>query len=148
MHDQQPSPMKRSFLLYLLLLFFTKSYAQTSYACFENEKNKKLRLWVSFDKNERAKYVKYVGQRDSIKLVYSRIEKSENRGGIPAVYWAETYLEKYKGKTTGTYTFTNAGTYQLDITYTRKKDNESFYFHIIDSTYDTDAGVFKSKPCF
>ena len=115
-------------LLYFLILFSVKVYSQTSYACFENDKNKKLRLWVSFDKNQKAKYVKYDGQKDSIKLIYSRISKSDNGDGIPAVYWAETYIEKYQGKITGEYTFTNAGTYQLDITYTRKKDNKKFYF--------------------
>ena len=139
--------MKLIFLFYSLFSV-AKVFGQTTYACFENDKNKKLRLWVSFDKKERAKYVKYEGQKDSIRLVYSHIEKSDNPGGIPAVYWAETYLEKYQGKIIGEYTFTNAGTYQLDITYTRKKDNKEFYFQIVESEVDPVIGIYKLKPCF
>lgn len=133
-----------------LLIFFlvTKLYAQFTYLCFENDKNKKIKLWVSFDKNERASYVKYAGQTDSIKLVYSKIEKTENPGGIPSVYWAETYLEKYQGKITGEYIFTNAGTYQLDITYLRKRDNKEFYFQVIEKEVDTVFGIHRQKPCF
>ena len=37
---------------------------------------------------------------------------------------SETYLEKYREKITGTYTFTNAGTHGLDVTYVRKKDGK------------------------
>jgi hypothetical protein len=135
-------------VLFFSIFFLFKSFGQTTYACFENDKNKKLRLWVSFDGQEKAKYVKYDGQKDSIKLVYSNITKSENPGGIPAVYWAETYLEKYHGKVTGEYTFTNAGTHQLDATYTRKKDNKEFYFQIIETEVDPIFGVHRSKPCF
>ena len=136
------------FLLICSLLYTSKTFCQTSYACFENDENKKLRLWVSFDKKERAQYVKYDGQYDSIRLVYSHIEKSNNPGGIPEVYWAETYLEKYNGKITGEYTFTNAGTYQLDVTYTRKRDKKEFYFQIIEKEVDPVIGIYKPRPCF
>lgn len=140
--------MKSRYFFCLLLFSFTKSYSQTSYACFENDKNKKLKLWVSFDKEDRAQYVKYAGQKDSIRLVYSRMEKSDNPGGIPAVYWSATYAEKFGNKITGEYIFTNAGTYQLDVTYKRVKDKKKFYFQIIDSTYDAINGVFQKTPCF
>ena len=132
----------------LALLLSSKTHSQPTYACFENDKNTKLRLWVLFDKNEKAKYIKYEGQKDSIQLIHSHLEQSKNPGGIPAVYWSETYLEKFKGKITGEYTFTNAGTRQLDVTYTRKKDGKQYYFRIIESFFDEVTGVFKETPCF
>lgn len=135
-------------ILFLSLFLVYRSYGQTAYACFENDKNNKLRIQVSFNDKERAQYVKYEGQGDSIKLIYSNIKKFKNTGGIPAVYWAETYLEKYQGKITGEYTFTNAGTYQLDVTYTRKRDNKEFYFRVIESTVDRLYGAMKPTPCF
>ncbi len=92
-------------------------------------------------------FVKYSGQQDSIRIFYSKIIKSKN-DGIPAVYWAKTYIEKVKGKITGEYTFTNAGTYQLDVTYTRKKDNKEFYFSIIELTEGNDDRPFRLRPCF
>src|SRR5688572_23583959 len=67
----------------LILLLSSKTHSQPTYACFENDKNTKLRLWVSFDKNEKAKYIKYEGQKDSIQLIHSHLEQSDNPGGIP-----------------------------------------------------------------
>jgi hypothetical protein len=140
--------MNKLILLGLLLSLFTPNYAQSKYTCFENDKNKKLRLQVSFDKNENPKYVKYEGQKDSILLIYSTRSVFKNPGGHPAEYWQKTYLEKYQGKITGEYSFTNAGTYQLDITYTRKKDKKEYYFQIIESSFHEENGIYNSMPCF
>ena len=142
--------MVRQFILLSLFLSFgiTKIFSQNKYACFENDKNKSLKITVIFDKNEKAKFIKYQGQKDSIYIVYSKIIKSKNPGGIPAEYWEEIYLEKYNGRVTGKYSFTNAGTYQLDVTYTRKKDKKKFYFQIIDNTIDPINQPFRSTPCF
>jgi len=136
------------FLIFFLTVICSKGFSQIKFACFENDKNPELKISVSFDKNERAKFVKYKGQKDSIPLYYSKIIKSENPGGIPAVYWEKIYLEKVNGKVTGEYSFTNAGTYQLDVTYTRKKDKKEFYFQIIESTVSAIDGAFREKPCF
>jgi hypothetical protein len=135
------------FLKFFICLLTTNTFSQTKYACFENEKNKNLKISISFNKNNRALFVKYYGQKDSIRIFYSEIVKFKN-DGIPAYYWAETYLEKIKGKVTGEYTFTNAGTYQLDVTYSRKRDNKEFYFSIIEGTEGDDDRPFHFNPCF
>lgn len=140
--------MNKVILLWLISSSITQSNAQNKYACFENDKNKKLRLQVSFDKNENPRYAKYEGQNDSILLVYSTRSVFKNPGGHPAAYWQKTYVEKYQGQITGEYSFTNAGTYQLDITYTRKKDKKEFYFQIIESSVHEENGIYNTMPCF
>jgi hypothetical protein len=133
---------------FFIVFSIIKASSQNKFACFENDLNKNLKISVSFDKNKRAKFVKYQGQKDSIPIFYSKIIKSKNPGGIPAVYWEEIYLEKYKGKVTGEYTFTNAGTYQLDLTYSRRRDNKEFYFAIIGNTVGNDGQPFRINSCF
>ncbi len=135
------------FLTFIILLLTASAFSQTKYACFENDKNKNLKISVSFNKDNRAQYVKYGGQKDSIRIFYSKTAKYKN-DGIPAYYWAKTYLEKNNGKVTGEYTFTNAGTYQLDVIYLRKKDNKEFYFSIIEGTEGNDDPPFQFKSCF
>ena len=135
------------FLNFFICFLTTSTFSQTKYACFENDKNKNLKISVSFNKNNRALYVKYSRQKDSILIFYSKIIKSKN-DGIPAYYWVETYLEKIKGKIIGEYRFTNAGTYQLDVTYLRKRDNKEFYFSIIEGTEGDDDRPFRLTPCF
>jgi hypothetical protein len=137
------------FCIYVIVFSCGITKAQNRYVCFESDKNPKLKISVLFDAKLKAKFVKYSGQKDSIKLVYSKFEKAENPGGgIPHIYWAETYLEKLNGKVTGEYVFTNAGTYQLDVTYTRKKDKKEFYFHVSEENNPTDDFPYHPDPCF
>ena len=138
---------QKLFLTSITFFLISSVFSQTKYACFENDKNKNLKISVSFNKNNRATSVKYGGQKDSIRLFYSRIVKVKN-DGIPAYYWAETYLEKDKGKVAGEYIFTNAGTYQLDVTYLRKRDNKEFYFSIIEGKEGVDDPPFHFKSCW
>lgn len=140
--------MKKMILLLIVSFLATKIYSQNMFACFQNNKKPELQISVFFDKNNKAKYIKYKGQNETIPLFYSKIEKTNNDGGHPAVYWAETYVEKYRGKVTGTYIFTNAGTYGLDVTYKRKKDGKEFYFYILEGSQDIDNSTFRSTPCF
>ena len=137
-------------LSYFLIFITTSSFSQIKYACFENDINKKLRISVGFSENEKARFVKYYGQKDSIPIFYSKIIKvaNDNSGGIPAFYWEKIYIEKLNGKVTGKYSFTNAGPYQLDVYYTRKKDNRKFYFTIIEELKGTLEIPFQTNPCF
>ena len=107
-----------------------------------------MKISVYFDKNNRAKFVKYKGQEETISLYFLKKGSEKNEGGIPAYYWFETYVEKYRGKITGTYTFTNAGTHALDVNFKRKKDGKEFYFQIIEGSQDEDNSTFRTKPCF
>jgi hypothetical protein len=125
-----------------------KSFSQKMYACFENDKNKNLQLSVYFDENNKAKYVKYKGYKDVYQLTFLKTERTANEGGHPRYFIANTYVEKNKGVVTGTYTFTNAGTHGLDVTFIRKKDNKEFYFFIIEGSQDSDNAVYRTKPCF
>lgn len=138
--------------LFLWLLATVSTYslrAQSKYACFQNDARPGLQISIGFNGKGKAISVKYKGQRDSIPLTFiSRTKEKGPDGGIPAYYWSETYQERFKGKVTGTYIFTNAGTYQLDVTYTRKKDNKDFYFAIIEGTFTENDVPFRSTPCF
>ena len=143
--------MFRHSVIFLLLFLLPASLpAQKFFACFEHETNKRLKLTVAFDKDKKAKYVRYAGQKDAIVLVFSSRSRDKNPdGGIPAYYWSETYLEKYNGKVSGEYTFTNAGRYALDVTYRRKKDGKEFYFVVVESTVSaSDNTPFRNNPCF
>jgi hypothetical protein len=133
------------------MLISAAASAQTRYVCFEHEHNKNLQLVVAFDKNNKARYVRYKGQKDSLVLVHSSYHRSKNPdGGIPAYYWSESYLQKYKGKVTGEYVFTNAGTYALDLTYTRNRDQKEFYFMVNEDSLDSKSedGPYRTRPCF
>lgn len=140
-------PMRTISLFLFFATFAVNVYSQDMFACFENDIKPNLKISVYFDENNKAKYVKYSGQDETIPLFYLRREKNGSLGGH-MVYWAETYTEKYRGIITGTYTFTNAGTYGLDVTFKRKKDNRKFYFSIIEGSQDSDNSTFRSKPCF
>ena len=133
-----------------IVIFFLipVAFSQNKYVCFQSDSIKTLKMAVLFDKNRKAKFVKYAGQKDSIPLYYHSIYKNKNPGGIPAVYWAATYLEKVNGKITGEYTFTNAGTFDLDVTYLRKRDNREFYFEVIDDQNKEEGFPYRAAPCF
>lgn len=142
--------MKKTILFALVLLLFSSAslFAQNRYVCFKNDKNPELQLSVTFNANRKAIAVKYMGQTGMMMLKYVSIKKSPNPGGHPAVYWSETYTEKYKGKTNGTYVFTNAGTHGLDVTYTRKKDGKEFYFMVNESLMNPNGETYREDACF
>ena len=140
--------MKKAFIFLLLVFISCKSYSQNWYACFENDKSSRLKISVCFDKNNKAKYVKYKGQKDSASLYFVNREVFKNEGGHPRAYWSETYTEKYNGKVTGSYRFSNAGTFGLDVNFTREKDGKEFYFVIIEGTMNSETNGFPTSPCF
>jgi len=140
--------MKKAYIFLFFTFFLTEAFSQNMFACFENDNNPELKISVYFDKNNKAKYVKYKGQNETMSLYYTKRETMNNDGGHPSVYWAEIYVEKYRDKITGTYTFTNAGTRGLDVTFKRKKDGKEFYFSIIEGSQDSDNSTFNSRPCF
>lgn len=119
----------RVFFIFAIVFFTTKkAECQNMYACFENDKQSSLQLSVYFDENNKAKFVKYRGQQETFSLFFKKGVITKNPEGIPRTYWADIYIEKYRGVTTGTYTFTNAGYRKLDVTFKRKKDGKKFYF--------------------
>jgi hypothetical protein len=132
----------------LLLCTYAVVFAQNKYVCFQNDKNPDLQLSVTFNAKHKAISAKYKGQADVLTLQYVSIKKSPNPGGHPAAYWSETYTEKYKGKTNGTYVFTNAGTHGLDVTYTRKKDGKEFYFMVNENLMNPNGETYRDDACF
>jgi len=131
----------------LLICFASFSFiylkAQNVYSCFQNDKNQNLKISVCFDKNDRAIYVKYKGNEETIPVFYSKKEVTPNNGGHPSAYVFITYIEKYREKVTGKYVFSNAGIGGLDVTYYRAKDNKEFYFSMIPGTARN-----QDEPCF
>ncbi len=138
--------MKKYIFLFFLVVFGSNLYSQDKFACFQNDKKTELQISVCFDKDYKAKYVKYKGKDETIPLFYSKKEKSDIGGA--KTYWAVTYVEKYRGVITGTYVFTNAGSHGLDVTFKRAKDGKEFYFVIIEELLDTDGETYLNRPCF
>lgn len=119
-------------ILVCIFFFAIKVNAQRKFTCFVNDKNPDLQISVCFDNNDRAKFVKYKGQDETIPLFYSKTVRSPNPGGNPPVYGFVTYIEKYRGKITGKYVFDNASKYRLGVTYIRARDNKEFYFEVLE----------------
>ena len=139
--------MRKSFVVIFIIFTGLKAQSQNRFVCFENDSIKNIRISVCFDKNDKAKYVKYQGQKDSIVIYYKNAHYTKN-DGIPNYYWSKTYIEKYNGRITGEYVFTNAGTYQLDVYYTRKKDGKEFYFKVTEENTSADEFPYRSSPCW
>lgn len=76
-----------------LLFALTSIHAQNLYSCFQNDKNQNLKISACFDKNDRAIYVKYKGNEETIPLFYSKKEVTPNTGGHPSAYVFITYIE-------------------------------------------------------
>jgi len=140
--------MKKISILLIITFLSGKIFSQNMYACFENDNKKNLKISVFFDQNNKAKFVKYKGQEETISLYFQKRRTEKNDGGHPAYYWFETYVEKYRGAITGTYTFTNTGTHGLDVNFKRKRDGKEFYFQIIEGSQDEDNFTFRTTPCF
>lgn len=139
-------------LAILFIILSTSAFPQNNkmYACFQNDENSNLQISICYNtKTDKYTYVKYKGQDETIPIFFSKKINTKNPdGGHPAYFWAITYTEKYRGKITGIYTFTNAGTHGLDVTYKRKRDGKEFYFFLIEGMQDIDNAQYKSTPCF
>lgn len=117
--------------------------AQRFFMCFTNDSNPKLALMVGFDaKTEKASFVKYKGQHEAIPLSY--IKKRIPNAGYATT--ETTYLEKYKGKQTGTYIFTHSGNW-VYLKYIRKEDNKKFTF-TINNDLSVENGEYRTTPCY
>ena len=126
-----------------LVLFHINVSAQRYFMCFTSDSNPKLGLSVGFDaKTERAIFLKYKGQDETISLIYVK-QRFPNKGYAT---YETTYLEKYKGKTIGTYIFTHSGNWEY-IKYIRKKDNKSFAF-TINNELSIMNGEYRKTPCY
>lgn len=140
--------MKLFIYSFLLSLFTYETSAQNKYACFQNDVNTNLKISVLFDAKEKAHSVQYYGKNDKTILFYSKTTKTKNTGGHPPAYKAVYYIEKYKGKITGTYIFTNAGTHGLDVTFIRQSDGKEFYFSLIEGSQSDGDSTFRNTSCF
>jgi hypothetical protein len=141
--------MKKSGLLICILLtaVIPQLFAQDKYACFKSEANKKIQLSVYF-KKKKAVFIKYKGQKKSIPLIYSTTQQTGEGAGSPSFFWTETYLVKTGKKITGTYIFTNAGAYELQLTYTDNKTRKKTSFSIIESMAGENFSPYRDSPCF
>ena len=139
--------MKLLFTFLVALLTSTSPFAQTQYACFKSDANKKVQLTVCFQK-KKALYVKYRGQKKIIRLIYSSTKQTDNGGGTPSFFWKETYLVKTGKTITGTYEFTNGGAYELQLTYINKKTKSKTNFTIIENLAGDNFMPYRDTPCF
>ncbi len=144
--------MKKIFLLFFVLLLANAPgiFAQYKYACFKSATNKEVQLTVYF-KNKKAIYIKYKGQKKSIPLIYSNTKQTPNIGGSPAFFWTETYLVKTGKKITGSYVFTNGGSFELTLTYissNTKNKIPKMSFTIIESLAGENFSAYRDTPCF
>ncbi len=132
-------------LMYIIIFCVLRinASAQNFFMCFTNDANPKMTLTVGFDtKTEKASFVKYKGQGETIPLYYVR-QRFPHKGYAT---YETTYTEKYRGIQTGTYIFTHSGNYDY-IKYIRKKDNKTFTF-----TVDLDLSIvdeaYRKTPCY
>jgi hypothetical protein len=141
--------MKKIMLLVLIttLAVFARLNAQYKYACFENKANKKLALTAYF-KKDKAVLIRYKGQKKAIPLIYSTTEQTANNNGSPPFFWKETYFVKAGKKIVGSYVFTNAGAYELQLSYMDKRSNRKNDFVIIPSLAAEDFSPYRNVPCF
>ena len=141
--------MKKTTFLIAVLVFaaLPKVFSQNKYACFQNEVNKKIQLTVVF-KKEKAIAIKYRGQKKAIPLIYSNKEQTENGAGSPSFFWKETYFVKTGKKISGSYTFTNGGAYELQLSYIDKRSNRKNNFVIIPSLAGENFSPYRNAPCF
>jgi len=148
-HKLQQRKLMKLFIYSVLLFLFTiETTAQNKYACFQNDVNPNLKISVLFDSKEKVHSVQYYSKKDKTILYYSKTTKTKNTGGHPPVYIAVYYIERYKGKVTGTYIFTNAGTHGSDVTFIRKSDGKEFYFSIIEGSQSNGESTFRNTSCF
>jgi hypothetical protein len=138
---------KLTFLIFVSVFILPKLSAQYKYACFENETNKKLQLTVYF-KKDKAVMIKYKGQKKPIPLIYSTTDQTANNSGSPAFFWKEIYFIKTGKKITGSYTLTNGGAYELQLSYIDKRSNRKNNFVIIPSLAGENFSPYRSTTCF
>ena len=140
-----------------------KNESELLYACFQDYNNPDLKISVCFDKNIKAKYfdknlkvkfVKHQEQDEVIPLFFQNRQTYDGNGDTEASvqrFWSDTYTEKYRGKITGSFTFTNSGFYGLEVYFIRKRDGKEFHFRRIEGTKDenNENGYgFTTTPCF
>ncbi|SEK46047.1 hypothetical protein SAMN04487910_0578 [Aquimarina amphilecti] len=109
------------------------------YVCYTSDENKTKRIWIGFDKDNKAVKLKYEGQKESLVLKHNKEEYIEG-GSQPTII--NYYDEIYEGKVNGKYTVKNSGNWSY-VTYTRGKDGKAFKF-----TIDHSANPYGSEPCF
>ena len=144
-----------------------KNGSELLYACFQDYNNPDLKISVCYDKNIKAKsidrnlkvkFIKYRGQDEVIPLFFQNRENYDGTGAEISEssvqrFWSDTYTEKYRGKITGSFTFTNSGFYGLEVYFIRKRDGKEFHFRRIAGTEDESNGnengySFTTTPCF
>ncbi len=128
--------MKKIFLLFAVLGVSLAS-AQTVYKCFQSDDNPKLALMAK-SVNGTIVSVKYKGQKQAIPLTNGHQKAAD-------IDLNELYLEKYNGKITGRYTFTNTPNDET-LQYERMKDGKFYYFTLSPSSYVNNA--FRRTPCW
>lgn len=109
------------------------------YICYTNNKNKRNKMWLSFNEKSIGLQVKYQGQQDAIDLVYVKSEY-EKGGAHPTI--TNYYNEIYGGTINGTYKTTHSGNWDY-VEYTRGKDGKVFQF-----TIDHTQNPYGTTPCF
>ena len=109
------------------------------YNCYLNDEKSSKKIWISFTENDKAIFIQYMGQTDSIQLIFDR-EEYIKTGAHPTII--KYYLELYNEKINGMYKLTHSGIWDY-VTYTRGKDGQVFNF-----TIDHNSEPYGKKPCF
>jgi hypothetical protein len=135
--------MKTLLLLTTLILSGTLVNAQKHYICYICDDNSSLQISICFE-NNKATYVKYKGEDETISLYFVKT-KYEEGGAYPTT--TETYVEKYRGETNGTYILTHSGIWDY-VNYTRKSDGKKFNFTIDHESSAAKNGGYRTTPCY
>lgn len=142
--------MLKSFISFIVILLLTAEgvSAQYKYACFKSESNPATQLMVCF-KNNKALYIKFKGQKRNTSLHYSGTRQTDNTGGSPPFFWTETYTIIRTGRrVSATCIFTNAGAYELELSYINNKTKIKQRFTIIEALAGENFSPYRNTPCF
>lgn len=124
-------------MLLSAMLGVSYASAQTVYKCFQSDTNTKLAVMAK-SVNGTIVSVKYKGQKQAIPLTNGHQKTADTDLN-------ELYLEKYNGKITGRYTFTNTANDET-LQYERMKDGKFFSFTLLPLSYVDNS--YRKTPCW
>lgn len=133
--------MKQLFLSAVLFFSCFAAIAEKHFICYDADNNAAMQISICFE-NEKATYVKYKGQDETISLKF--VKRTISKG---VANYSEVYTESYRGKVNGSYVLTHSGNYDY-VKYTRKKDGKVFNFTINHTNTVSEQGNYRQTPCF
>lgn len=120
-----------------------KSSIPHHYICYTNDDKSSMQLYIAFNEDGNALFVKYKDQTDAIPLENIK-EDFEEDGAYPTI--TQFYDEIYEGKKNGSYELTHSGNWDYAV-YRNLTDDTLFKFTIDHETTIVND-EYRKTPCF